>query len=58
MGAFFLMKHFDYIIVGQGLAGTLLTHRLLKLGKSVLVIDKHREFTSSKVAPGATIQWF
>lgn len=53
MGAFFLMKHFDYIVVGQGLAGTLLTHRLLKLGKNVLVIDKLREITSSKVALGA-----
>ena len=47
------MEQFDYIIVGQGLAGTLLSYRLLKEGNTVLVIDKYREFTSSKVAPGA-----
>ena len=47
------MEQFDYIIVGQGLAGTLVSYRLLKQGRSVLVIDKYREFTSSKVAPGA-----
>ena len=47
------MKQFDYIIVGQGLAGTILCFRLRQLGKSVYVIDKHREVTSSKVAPGA-----
>lgn len=46
------MKHFDYIIVGQGLAGTLLTYRLQHLGKRVLVVDKHRAYTSSKVALG------
>ena len=46
------MKQFDYILVGQGLAGTLLTYRLHKLGKTVLVIDKYREVTSSKVAFG------
>lgn len=47
------MKQFDYILVGQGLAGTILTYRLQSKGKTVLVIDKHREVTSSKVAPGA-----
>ena len=47
------MKHFDYIVVGQGLAGTLLAYQLQKLGKTVFVIDKHREHTSSKIAPGA-----
>ena len=47
------MKQFDYIVVGQGLAGTILTYRLQSEGKTVLVIDKHREATSSKVAPGA-----
>ncbi len=47
------MKQFDYIVVGQGLAGTTLTFRLKQAGYSVLVVDKHREVTSSKVAPGA-----
>lgn len=46
------MKQFDYIIVGQGLAGTLLTYRLQNLGKRVLVVDKHSASTSSKVALG------
>jgi len=47
------MKQFDYIIVGQGLAGTILCFRLRQLGKTVCVIDKYREVTSSKVARGA-----
>ena len=46
------MKQFDYILVGQGLAGTLLSYRLQKLGKTVLVVDKFREHTSTKVAFG------
>ncbi len=53
MGAFFLMKQFDYIIVGQGLAGTVLAFQLRLKGVNVFVIDKHRESTSSKIAPGA-----
>jgi len=53
LGAFFLMKQFDYIIVGQGLAGTVLAFRLRLKGKRVFVVDKHRESTSSKIAPGA-----
>lgn len=46
------MKKFDYIIVGQGLAGTCLAFQLRCQNKSVFVIDKHRENTSSKVALG------
>lgn len=46
------MKKFDYIIVGQGLAGTVLSYKLSKLGKSIYHIDKHRANTSSKIAPG------
>lgn len=42
----------DYIIVGQGICGTMLSHRLLKLGKTVVVIDEARSFTASKVASG------
>jgi glycine/D-amino acid oxidase-like deaminating enzyme len=42
----------DYIIVGQGIAGTFLSYYLLKQGKRVLVIDEARPFTSSKVASG------
>ncbi|MGV3598358.1 MAG: NAD(P)/FAD-dependent oxidoreductase [Bacteroidota bacterium] len=47
-----MIKNFDFIIVGQGLAGTTLAHIFLHRGKTVLVIDEPREITSSKVAAG------
>ncbi len=43
---------FDYIIIGQGLAGTFLSWNLVKAGKTVLVIDEDRPFTASKIASG------
>ena len=43
---------YDYIIVGQGIAGTLLTHFLIKNGQQVLVIDNGYLTSSSKVAAG------
>ncbi|MGC6471145.1 MAG: NAD(P)/FAD-dependent oxidoreductase [Flavobacteriales bacterium] len=46
------MKSFDYIIVGQGLAGTILAHDLIDLGYSVLIIDKHKTASATKVAAG------
>ncbi len=42
----------DYIIVGQGLAGTLLAHFLEKKGKRSLIVDPAEEGTASKVAAG------
>ncbi len=42
----------NYIIVGQGIAGTLLAHFLLKAGKTVKLIDKQHEGAASKVAAG------
>lgn len=42
----------DYIIVGQGLAGTLLAHELLKKGKTVQIFDNNYFGGSSKVAAG------
>lgn len=42
----------DFIIVGQGLAGSLLAYHLLKEGNKVLVIDKCEKYTSSKIAAG------
>lgn len=42
----------DFLIVGQGIAGTLLAHFLLKRGQRVLIIDKHHVGASSKVAAG------
>jgi len=45
-------KKFDFIIVGQGLAGTLLAHDLLELEKSVIIIDTHLKASASRVAAG------
>ena len=44
--------HVNYLILGQGLCGTLLTHRLMQAGKSFVVIDNDRPLTASKVASG------
>ena len=46
------MKSVDYIIVGQGLAGTLLAHDLIEKNQSVLIIDKPHAAMASKVAAG------
>lgn len=43
---------YDYIIVGQGLSGSLLTYELLKRGKRVCVIQQDGICKSSEVAPG------
>lgn len=42
----------DFLIVGQGLAGSLLAWSLLKQGASVLVVDNHHKKSASKVAAG------
>jgi len=42
----------DYLIIGQGLAGTLITQALLDEGKNVLVIDNSHNGSSSKIAAG------
>lgn len=44
--------HVDYIIVGQGLAGSAVAIQLLKLGKRILVIDQTQHNTSSRIAAG------
>lgn len=43
---------YDYLIVGQGTAGTALSYQLLKRGKKVLVLDQRRTDSSSRVAAG------
>jgi glycine oxidase len=43
---------YDYIIVGQGLAGTLLAYTLWKKDYRVLVIDECKSSTSSLIAGG------
>jgi len=45
-------KKIDFIIVGQGLAGTLLAHDLIDLDKSVVIIDTHLKASASRVAAG------
>lgn len=42
----------DYLVVGQGLCGTLLSRQLLRAGSTVMVIDDNYHSTSSRVAGG------
>lgn len=46
------MKRADFLIIGQGLAGTALAWRLLERGRSFLIVDRDEPLTSSKVAAG------
>lgn len=45
-------KIYDVIIIGQGLAGSLLAWELIQAGQHILVIDNHHIGSSSKVAAG------
>jgi len=46
------MQQVNYIIVGQGLSGTLLAHYLQEAGKSFHIFDDHHRGSSSHVAAG------
>jgi glycine/D-amino acid oxidase-like deaminating enzyme len=46
------VQHFDYMIIGQGLAGSAIALQLLKLRKRILVIDQPDLNTSSRIAAG------
>ena len=46
------MNELDYIIVGQGLAGSVLAYQLMEAGKKIVVVDENNPQTSSKVAAG------
>jgi glycine/D-amino acid oxidase-like deaminating enzyme len=46
------MRNVDYLIVGQGLAGSMLAHFLQKNGKTFIIIDNHNSGDSSWVAAG------
>ncbi|PLK43077.1 FAD-binding oxidoreductase [Emticicia sp. TH156] len=46
------MQEFDYIIVGQGIAGSVLAYQLLKADKRVIVLNDESLPTSSAVAGG------
>ena len=41
-----------YLIVGQGLAGTLLAFSLLEKGEEVLIADDYNHASASQVAAG------
>ncbi len=43
---------FDILIVGQGIAGTILSYKLKKAGYSILVVDESKKDSASKVAAG------
>ncbi|GGK62042.1 NAD(P)/FAD-dependent oxidoreductase [Rufibacter glacialis] len=43
---------YDYLVVGHGLAGAILTCFLEKAGKTVLVVDAPKENSASRVAAG------
>lgn len=45
-------RHFNVLIVGQGLAGSLLAWQMIRHGLNVLVIDNNHQQSSSKVAAG------
>jgi glycine oxidase len=46
------MKHYDYLIVGQGITGSALALTLLRKGKKVMVVDKPQLSSSSRIAAG------
>ncbi|MDZ4669120.1 MAG: FAD-dependent oxidoreductase [bacterium] len=45
-------KEYDYLIVGGGIAGLMLSHQMSKAGKTFLVMDDVKDITSSKIAAG------
>jgi glycine/D-amino acid oxidase-like deaminating enzyme len=46
------MRKVDYLIIGQGIAGTMLSWFLLQEGKEVIVIDDAKPNSASRVAAG------
>lgn len=46
------MRDIDYLIVGQGIAGTVLSYQLQKTGQNIKVIDSYNHHTSSHVGAG------
>ncbi len=56
------MKKVDFIIVGQGIAGTILAFEILKRNKSIHIVDQYLENSSSRIALGIynplVLKWF
>jgi glycine/D-amino acid oxidase-like deaminating enzyme len=50
-------KLWDVIIVGAGITGALIAHRLAGIGKSVLILDRRAPLHGSTAASTALIQW-
>lgn len=46
------MKEFDYLVVGQGIAGSVLAYQLEKRNKRFCVIDKGHSSSATRVAAG------
>ena len=46
------MKQKDFLIVGQGLAGSILAYYLIQLGLSVTIVDNNHQTSASRVAAG------
>jgi glycine oxidase len=46
------MRSFDYLVVGQGLAGSVLAYSLLKAGQKVVILDNNPVVSASKIAAG------
>jgi glycine/D-amino acid oxidase-like deaminating enzyme len=42
----------DFLIIGQGIAGTVLSHTLMQAGQSVLVMDEYKPNSASRIAAG------
>tara|TARA_B100001758_G_C18365936_1_gene588480 strand:+ start:289 stop:1326 length:1038 start_codon:yes stop_codon:yes gene_type:complete len=57
-----LQKKVDFIIVGQGIAGTILAFELLKRNQTVQIIDNIQKNSSSRIALGIynplVLKWF
>ena len=57
-----LKKKVDFIIIGQGIAGTVLAYQLLKQNKKIIIIDQFNKNSSSRVALGVynplVLKWF
>lgn len=49
---FLCFVQIDYLLIGQGISGTMLSHHLMDAGLKVLVIDEWNEATASRVASG------
>lgn len=46
------MREVDFVVVGQGIGGTMLAHHIEKYGGSVLIIDDGHQSSSSMIAAG------